>query len=97
MFRHGVANRRKIDPRMFGQVVGTDRMAVSTNKEDVLDKYVTVRPGNQVYYVSRPEPVLLIYELIRMQTALYGNKQITFCVNISEDAFKFYRDEFRTN
>lgn len=97
MFRHGLANRRKIDPRMFGQVVGTDRMAVSTNKADVLDKYVTVRAGNQVYYVSRPEPVLLIYELIRMQTALYGNKQITFCVNISEDAFKFYRDEFRTN
>lgn len=97
MFRHGLANRKKIDPRMFGQVVGTDRMAVSTNKADVLDKYVTVRAGNQVYYVSRPEPVLLIYELIRMQTALYGNKQITFCVNISEDAFKFYRDEFRTN
>ena len=97
MFRHGLANRRKIDPRMFGQVVGTDRMAVSTNKADVLDKYVTVRAGNQVYYVSRPEPVLLIYELIRMQTALYGNKQITFCVNISKDAFKFYRDEFRTN
>lgn len=97
MFRHGLANRIKIDPRMFGQVVGTDRMAVSTNKADVLDKYVTVRAGNQVYYVSRPEPVLLIYELIRMQTALYGNKQITFCVNISEDAFKFYRDEFRTN
>lgn len=97
MFRYGLANRRKIDPRMFGQVVGTDRMAVSTNKADVLDKYVTVRAGNQVYYVSRPEPVLLIYELIRMQTALYGNKQITFCVNISEDAFKFYRDEFRTN
>ena len=97
MFRHGLANRKKIDPRMFGQVVGTDKMAVSTNKADVLDKYVTVRAGNQVYYVSRPEPVLLIYELIRMQTALYGNKQITFCVNISEDAFKFYRDEFRTN
>ena len=97
MMRHGLANRRKIDPRMFGQIVGTDRMAVSTNKDDVLDKYVTVRAGNQVYYVSRPEPVLLIYELIRMQTALYGNKQITFCVNISEDAFKFYKDEFRTN
>ena len=97
MMRHGLANRRKIDLRMFGQIVGTDKMAVSTNKDDVLDKYVTVRAGNQVYYVSRPEPVLLIYELIRMQTALYGNKQITFCVNISEDAFKFYKDEFRTN
>lgn len=88
--------KKRIDPKLFGPVVGTNKMIISTNRDEVAERNVQVKAGNQVYYIQRLEPVQQMYALIRMQQVLYGNKQIVFNMNISTDAFEFYRDSFAT-
>lgn len=97
MLNRAVQNRRVIDPKVIGPVVGTNRQILSTNKNDVTDKYVQVKAGNQIYYVQRLDPVPQIYAFIRLQQVLFGNKQIMFHVNISKNALDFYRDQFVTS
>lgn len=97
MLNKAVANRRVIDPKVIGPVVGTNRQILSTNKNDVTDRYVQVKAGNQIYYVQRLDPVSQIYAFIRLQQVLFGNKQIVFHVNISKNALDFYRDQFITS
>lgn len=98
MLNKAVNNRRKIDPKLFGPVVGTNnRQVISTNKADVGDRFVQVKAGNQIYYIARLEPVQQMYAFIRMQQVLFGNKQIRFMMNISQDAFNFYKSEFITS
>lgn len=97
MLNRAVANRRVIDPKVIGPVVGTNRQILSTNKNDVTDRYVQVKAGNQIYYVQRLDPVPQIYAFIRLQQVLFGNKQIMFHVNISKNALDFYRDQFITS
>lgn len=43
------------------------------------------------------EPVEQIYSFIRLQQALFGNKQIKLAVNISEQAYDFYKNQFKSS
>lgn len=97
MLSMAIKNRKKIEPRAIGNALGTQVRILSTSKDDVSDRHVQVEAGNQIYYVQMLEPVEQIYSFIRLQQALFGNKQIKLAVNISEQAYDFYKNQFKSS
>lgn len=97
MLNKAIQNKEKIIPNKIGTIVGSNKLILSTNKLEVYENYVEVKAGNQVYYIQRLEPIQQMYAFIKMQQVLFGNKQIKFIMNISKNAFDFYKNEFTTN
>lgn len=92
-----IANKKTINPKQIGLIVGSNKLILSTNKQDVYDKFVEVKAGSMIYYVQRLQPVQQMYAFIRIQQVLFGNRQIRFIMNISKDAFDFYKNDFITS
>lgn len=93
LFTRMISMANNFNPVAVGNVMDSEYRIISSQVEEVSNKYIEVNIKGDTYYISEMEEWQLVYALIKLNAVIFKNKLIALKVRIDEKAYDFYANE----